>query len=148
MNKKATWAWADALYWFFYIPLTLIVIVALIVVPTSVLNSSVQPTNLDATIMQQRILNSLTPVSPILGYQEGQPYFDPKKAITYSTPQKKDFGVKIEAGETIYINEQYYKDARPLAGVGYKNYQGLYYVSGTSHPTIYIDQIYAPRYDQ
>jgi hypothetical protein len=147
VNKKATWAWADALYWFFYIPLTLVVIVALIVVPTSILNSSVQPTNLDATIMQKRILNSLTPTSPTLGYQESQPYFDPKQAIMYSTSQK-DFGVKIEAGETLYINRQYYEDARPLAGVGYKNYQGLFYVKGVSYPTIYIDQIYAPRYDQ
>jgi len=147
VNKKAFADW-DLIGWFFYIPLTLVVIVALIVVPTSVLNSSVQPTNLDATIMQQRILNSLTPTSPTLGYQEGQPYFDPKQAIAYSTPQKKDFGVKIEAGETLYINKQYYEDARPLVGVGYKNYQGLFYVSGTSYPIIYVDQIYAPRYDQ
>lgn len=147
MNKKAIAGW-KLIGFLFYIALTAVVVVALIVVPTSIINSSVQPTNLDAAIMQKRIINSLTPVSPVLGYQEGQPYFDPKRAITYSTPQKKDFGVKIEAGETLYINRQYYEDARPLSGVGYKNYQGLFYISGTSYPTIYIDQIYAPRYDQ
>jgi len=148
MNRRAIAGW-EILAWFFHLVLTLVVVVALFTVPSSVLNSSIQPTNLDALIMYKRILNSLTPTSPYLGYQEGQPYFDPKQAITYLPPEKKDFGVKIQAGETIYINKQYYLDARPLAGVGYKNYPGkLVYVKGTSYPTIFIDQIYAPRYDQ
>jgi|GEM_PF-5353027 len=147
MNKKATWVWADALYWFFYIPVTVIVIVALVVVPTSILNSSVQPTNLDATIMEQRILNSLTPMSPTLGYQKDFSVPNPAQAIKYSVSPKK-FGVKIDVDEVTYINKQYYEDAIPLAGLGYKKYENLFAVRGTNFGKVFISQVYAPNYEQ
>lgn len=152
MNKKATWAWADALYWFLYIPLTLIVIVALITVPTSILNNSVQPIALDATIMQQRIENSLTKkYSPTEGQIPATNVMILSQISKFQAPSinQKKYGIQIDADGTHYINKEYYEKTKDLVGMGYKGHSSEFFYSGKDGIKMAkIKQVYPPRYEQ
>lgn len=152
MNRKATWVWADALYWFFYLPLTVVIIVALVVVPSSILNSSVQPTNLDATIMRERMEQKLTPYSSETGTEKDFLISNPEKALfTLSLPgEHKKFGAKIKIStNNYYINKPFYDDAVHLAGIGYKRYEtSEFRITKEGITGFGIDQVFAPRYEQ
>lgn len=161
LNRKATWAWADALYWFFYIPLTLVVIVAIIVVPSSVLNNKVQPTAVDAAIMNERILGLL--IQQPLGVirEGGQIVVDPTQSLSSVKPytQKKKFGIRVNIGQKgvgakqYSFNQEtknYYIATYRLADAGYPYYYSRTWLLNKDYDVINldIDQIYPPRYEE
>lgn len=97
MHKKALWTPADILYWFFYIPFTVIILTLLIYLPTTIMENSVQPVALDAVIFEQRAYAKLTDYNPITGtnfrtlnVENAKPYL--------LTPTRKRFGYRLTAG--------------------------------------------------
>ena len=54
-KKKGMWAWADFLYFFFYISLTFVLAIALGGIPDSILNSMLQKGNLEYTTNNDRM---------------------------------------------------------------------------------------------
>jgi len=148
-NKKGTWAWADTLYWLFYIPLTFVVILSLVLTPARMLDQAVQPYQLDAAIMERRLTTSLYDYDHVLGTRYGVLTDSPKQAASFSMSEKA-FAYKISIGQQEYFgNKKFYKDARPLVPLRYKNFEKLEtYVSNGKEITVKIDQVYPPRYER
>lgn len=151
MNKKGI---SSEMYldWLIYAAITAVIVVAILVVPQSILNNSIQPTQLDIKIMQNRIENSLTKkYSPT----EGQiPAINVKVSEQISkfrppSEKQKKYGVKIEADGVHYINKEYYEKAKDLVGMGYKGQHYEFFYSGKEGNRLAkIDQVYPPRYEQ
>ncbi|VVB81069.1 Uncharacterised protein [uncultured archaeon] len=137
------------LYWFFYIPLTAFVIIALVTTPTSILNQSVQPFRLDAGITEERLYEKVSDYSPILGTQYGTltDQFDKNAALLLSD---KRYAYKISAGQKAYVaNKEFYEDAVPLAPIRYNRYTitKMFTSNGKQIP-VTIDQVYPKSYEK
>ncbi len=141
-NKKATWTWADTLYWFFYIPMTAAVILTLVIIPGRMIGTKVQPVTMDAAIFEERVVQHLKEYSPVTGSSDNM--MTTNKSMQFSLSQKK-FGYKItKDGKEYYGNQKFYDIARPLAPVKYHRFQSTKtYENGK---TVTIDQVYPKLY--
>jgi len=137
------------LYWFFYLPLTAIVIIALVKVPENILDTSIQPFELDAGITEQRLAQKVTQYSPVFGTQANTLTKDFKKrAVLYLS--EKRYGYRISAGgETYYGNKEFYEDAYPLAPFRYHRFTIHKRFNQNGKPVhVTIDQTFPLRYEK
>lgn len=122
---KGTWALADALYWFFYIPLTAIIIIALVTIPTNVMKATIQPVELDASIMEERLAMKIK----YSGLES-----------TRLTMSEKKHGYKVTIGkESVFGNKDFYEEAIPLTPIKHKRFT---YKDNKAT----IDQVYTEQY--
>ncbi len=143
-HKKATWAWADLIMWFFYLPMTAAVIYALVTVPQGILKTSVQPVELDAVIFQARTFQHLAAYSPATGAEYDTLTPNPEQALAYILSPKK-FGYKITIDSKKYsANEEFYDIAAPLAPVLYDRFIDTRKFNTN---TVTIDQAYPKKYE-
>ena len=148
-SKKGTWTWADTLYWFFYIPLTAFVVMALVIIPRGILNNAVQPFTLDAGIMQERLVQKITAFSPILGVQGKQLSDQFPKSATLSLSEKR-YAYKVASATQEYVgNKEFYEIAVPLAPIRFNRYSvnKPMFVNGVQ-TNIFIDQVFPKKYEK
>jgi len=143
MNKRGTWVWADTLYWFFYLPMTAIVIIALVVIPKSAMEAPISPGPLDAAIMEERLLQAATLNDPVFGSRQG--YYGSLPAAIRS---EKRFGFRVEAqGKESFFNKAFYEQASPLAPINYDRFiKSEKMREGSSVVEVEIDQVYPKEY--
>lgn len=139
MDKRGTWVWADTLYWFFYLPMTAAVIIALVVIPKSALDTQINPSLLDASITEERLLQGATLQDPIFGSRQG--HFGALPSLIRS---EKRFGYKIKAGdEESFFNKDFYEQAAPLAPISYDRFTKTETMrKGSNAVRVEIDQVY------
>ena len=144
-SKRGTWAWADLLYWFFYLPMTAAVIITLVIVPARLLNASVQPMPLDAALFEERVFQHLAEYSPVTGVDKTKLTDDVVSSTRFSLSQKR-FGYEIKIGDkTIYGRQQFYDIAKPLAPVRYDKFTAKKTIQNTP---IEITQLYPQKYEK
>lgn len=154
-NNKGTWTWADTLYWFIYIILTSVIIMALVILPMQVLNKSVQPFLLDAALVQENLFQRASayeyPYGTLytgLGTELG------KENVLLSHSQKKmAYKVTVrnkDTGETreYYGNKDFYDQAAPLAPLRYHQFINKRpYLTNESAYEVITDVVYPQEYD-
>jgi len=146
-HKKGTWAWADLLMWFFYLPMTAAVIYAIVTVPQGIIKTSVQPVELDAAIFQERAFQHLADYSPVTGADDNTLTPNADHALAYSLSPKK-FGYKITIdGKKFSPNEEFYDIAAPLAPVLYNRFtDAKQFKTKTGTASVTVDQVYPKKY--
>ena len=144
-NTKGTWVMADALYWFFYIPLTAIIVLALVIIPTNILRATVQPVELDASIMEERLSQKILAYSPMLGVETGQAG-NIKDAELVLSEKRFAYKVTVDKDSTIG-NQEFYDEAIPLTPIKHKRFthEATLVKEGKETPVV-IDQVYPERY--
>ncbi len=143
MDKRGTWAFADILYWFFYIPMTAATIIALVLIPQRLLATAVRPMPLDAAIFEERVIQNLAKYSPATGASnELTPNIN--MSLSFSLSQKK-WGYKIKIGQqSFYGNKQFYEIAVPIA----PNFDRFITNRTIGNTNVTIDQVYPKRYEK
>ncbi len=151
MNKKAQF---EMIWWIAYLPLTTAVILALVLIPSRMLDAAVQPYYLDAEIMEERIYNNLDYYDPALGTQKGTlttntDDFCKNNTIQMSMSQKA-FAAKANInGKDCYANKAFYKDAKPLTPVKYNLISSSRTYQTDKGPiTVNVEQIYPSKYEK
>ena len=145
---KGSWIWADALYWFFCLPLTAVIVIALIHIPGKLLLDSINPTDLDAAITEERIIHKISSHTPYTGTDRTEITSDPEKDNSLLLSEKKQ-GVEITAGEKkVVLNEEFYTYAKPIAKVRYSTFAMKTKMNKEGKAVIItIDQIFPKRYE-
>ena len=127
-SRRGTWTWGDLLYFIvFYIPMTLIVTVLLVSVPSNILDARIITGELDNVFLGERIFNKVSfkdigagRIYP--GVMEDRERFNVsllKDAFFF--PEDRNFAVKLSMdSRSVFYNEPFYEIARPLAPVRYK----------------------------
>jgi len=147
--------WTDTLYWFIYIILTSIIIIALVMIPMNILQRSVQPFVLDAALVQENLFARASAYSyPFGTAYTGQGIALGDEPLLLSHSQKK-MGYKvvvrnIRTGQTTeyFGNKDFYEQAAPLAPVRYHQFinQRPYY-QGDDQYEVTADIVYPQQYD-
>lgn len=141
-------AWTgDLLFMFFYLGMTAIVYVALVAMPSDVIEQTVQPIALDALIFDQRINQKLSAISAVRGIEHDTLTSDVSRALLLN-PSPKKYGAKITVGEnTIYYNQDYYEATYPLAPYKYHRFISEHSKLNNNQPVrITVDQTYPQTY--
>lgn len=148
-NNRGTWTMADMLYWLFYLPMTFIVMFALVFKPIDILSAGVNPSQLDAYIFQERTKEHLAQYSPITGVDYTRLTSDPREATAYRLSRKQfAFKLDITGYDTIYGNKDFYELAMPLAPIKYEQYEHTYNIPAESgDKTVTLNQVYPKRYE-
>lgn len=144
-GEQGTWVLADALYWFFYIPLTAIIIIALVTIPTSVLRATVQPVELDASIMEERLSQKITAYSPMLGQKIGE-VGELDGAKLQLSEKRHAYKVTV-AAKSVLGNQDFYDEAIPLTPIKHKRF--MFNTKMTKEGVLVpvtIDQVYPENY--
>lgn len=138
----------DIVFWLFYIPLTAFAVLALIIVPTSMLQNSVQPITMDAAIMQDRLFMKSSEFSPIFG-QTNKLTGNLNKSVALELSEKK-FAYNVSAGsQSVYGNKEFYEDAVPIASIKYDRFTSSRTLMSSSGPVVVtVDQIYPKSYEK
>ncbi|HLC32919.1 MAG TPA: hypothetical protein VJJ82_03770 [Candidatus Nanoarchaeia archaeon] len=152
-NTKGTWVLADALYWFFYIPLTALIVIALVTIPTSILRATVQPVELDASIMGERLAQKITAYSPVLGAQSGR-LGDITAANLALSEKRHAYRITVgdkSAEQSVVGNQDFYDEAIPLTPIKHKRFTfttTMIQKKSTEERIVpvTIDQVYPERY--
>jgi len=135
-NKRGQEEIAGIYFWLFYLPMTAIVVLALVITPQQILNQSFQPMPVDATIMEQRLQNKLSATSAIYGMQPGKLTSNVQENIALGLSDKA-YGFKITVdGQTFFGNQEFFEDAKPLAPVKYQLYTSSYEYTKNNQPVI------------
>ena len=151
-NKKATWVFADFLYFFFYVGLTFAIAITLVKIPDNLLNDRLQAGNLGPEINNDRINNILAYKNPVSGR------FDFNKIASVDVistetvnnalifPKNKKIALKFSIdGKDAYLDKNFYEIAKPLA---FKRYISLVtkkrvqVQTDKSWKTLTIDQVF------
>lgn len=145
MNKKAVNA--PIWYWFFYIPITIIIFVALAYYPGKVLTSSLQPIQLDAQISNENIKQKITAYSPVLGSRQRELAGPITETAKLRLSDKKYVYQVTADGQTYYSSKELYEDRAPLAPVKYTIHTTKNPFTYNNQPiTVTINQVYPKQY--
>jgi len=127
-NKKATWAWADFLYFFFYVALTFVLALAIGHIPDSILNSVLQKGNLEYTTNNARMDVMLAYKDPFSGKfdygrleSEGLVSVDTARNLLVFPKNKKIALALSLDGKTVYYKKGFYEIAKPLTPITYES---------------------------
>ena len=153
-RKKATWTWADILFWFVYIPMTAVAVVALVFYPEKIFAVSLQPMILDSSLMVERFQYQISDYDQFIGVREG--FLTPGKPDEVLTliPSEKRYAVKVLLGSDVWFpsktQKMFYEDALPLTGVRYKKFDKdfIYKDSKGKLVKAYISQIFPQVYEK
>jgi hypothetical protein len=151
-NKKATWVFADFLYFFFYVGLTFAIAIALVRIPDNILSAQLQSGNLGPELNNDRINTILAYKNPVSGR------FDFNKIASVDIisketvnnalifPKDKKIALKFTIdNRDAYLDKSFYEIAKPLA---FKRYTSLVTKKNVqvqtdkSWKTLTIDQVY------
>ncbi len=137
--RKGVWILSDILYWFFYIPMAVVVILFMVIMPEHIMNSAVQPIELDATITKELLFQKISDYSYPYGTEFSK--FNPTKSNTWLFLSQKNFGYKISNKESEFFGrELFYKEAEVLIGRNYKNF-------AEKRGDVTIELIYPNKYE-
>jgi hypothetical protein len=152
-NKRATWAWADFLYFFFYVGLTFVLALSISAIPDSILNSVLQKGNLEYTTNNARMDTMLAykdPYSGRLDYDR----LESEELISVDTarnllvfPQDKKVAIALSLdGKTFYYKKGFYDIAKPLTPITYESIinSRLVYTPKKEWKKLTIEQVYKP----
>ena len=144
---KRGFAPAEPIFYIAYLTMTFAVIMSLWYIPSKMIDAAVQPYNIDAAIMEQRIYSNLDAYDPMLGVQIGTLRKDPEN-MKFSVSEKA-FAVKATLpGKELYINKEFYKDAWPLTPARYEPFESTKsYQKDTVTVQVSIQQAYPPTYE-
>lgn len=120
-DKKAQ---SEDVFWFafFYFPLTMGVVIALVVTPTMLMSQSLQPVPLDEAILARQIHSRLWKTDLMTGKTSPFEYTGDLKGIDKTlTDRQMAYSVSIDAKEA-YYRKEYYELARPIAPFRYNPY--------------------------
>lgn len=146
-NKRAQ---AETPFWYglFYLPLTAIVILAIVIIPKNLMDKSVEPIPLDQQIQAKQTMSRLWETSTITGRTSPFQYTDDLTGInnTYSSKQMT-YLVKIGDKETIH-NKKFYEIAQPIAPFRYLPYSETRQINvkGTEKQ-LTIEEYYPKEYE-
>lgn len=144
--NKGTWALADALYWFFYIPMTAIIVISLVIIPTNVMKATIQPVELDASIMEERLSNKLTEYSPITGTNINK-VGDVNAANLILSQKRHAYKVAVDNLPPVFGNPDFYDEAIPLTPVKHKRFTSATEMKKKEKTSkVIIDQVYTEKY--
>lgn len=143
MHNKGTWIMADAVPWLLYVSMTAIIVMALVIIPTNILQSTVQPVELDASIMEERLAQKITAYSPVLGTQPGQSG-DLNQARLAMSEKRHAYKVTMGA-QSVVGNQDFYDEAIPLTPIKHRRFTYTTTLQGVKEP-VTIDQVYPERY--
>ncbi len=159
MKKGAVWG--SALYWVYYVVMTAFIIIAFVVIPSRVLDAVVQPVELDAALMEQRLFNKVTEYSPVSGFKAGVVSSDFRSSAALSISEKlfgyyvyfapfsadPDFVYRPGVDEVFYGNRDFFVVAEPLAPLKYKKFsESRRMKKGSSDVVVQLVQVYPKKY--
>ncbi|MBW3004421.1 hypothetical protein KY310_01145 [Candidatus Woesearchaeota archaeon] len=152
-NKKGTWAWADFLYFFFYVGLTFVLAIALGAIPDSILNSVLQKGNLEYTTNNDRMNTMLAYKDPYSGrfvYDK----IESENIISVDVarnllvfPENKKIAIALSLdGKTFYYKKDFYEIAKPLTPITYESVINtrLVQLPNKEWRKLTIEQVYKP----
>ncbi len=137
--------------WFFYVPLTAIVILALVTIPTRLLENSLHPIELDAAITKERLFQDINKVGSVYGVEPGviRPDFATRALLMGDKKWAYKLTVTTQGQNTpviVFGNEEFYRDAAPLAPVKYSLFQSERKYSSTV--SVKVDEVYPKKYEK
>jgi len=144
VHKKASSQLTDVLLFIFiYIPMTIVIVASLVTTPSKILTQSLQPMQLDATIMHERIIQQITYYSPLTGSHqrtiEGIPQF---------YPTNKRYANRASIGEQqYYFNKLFFDTAYPLAPVVYNKHSYYQHMNGENEILVETIHVFPKNYD-
>ena len=152
-KKKGMWAWADFLYFFFYISLTFVLAIALGGIPDSILNSMLQKGNLEYTTNNDRMDVMLAYKDPYSGRFD-YTTIQSTNIINNETvrnllifPKNKKIALALSLdGKTFYYRKGYYDIAKPLTPITYESVINtrLVQLPNKEWRKLTIEQVYKP----
>ena len=147
-NRRATWAAADVLYWFFYLPFTVLVVLALVIIPARVLDTAVRPVDLDAVVFEQRVKMKLTDFDPVLGSRFGVLRDFSSDELLF-VPSVKKFGYLLKVGDVKKFGDStnqklFYSLHVGFAGRKYSIFNRTFYFDDGK--TVDLSQVYPSKY--
>lgn len=153
-NKKATWAWADFLYFFFYVGLTFVLALAIGHIPDSILNSVLQKGNLEYTTNNARMDVMLSYKDPFSGRFDYE-MLESEDLISVDTvrnllvfPKNKNLALSLSLdGKTVYYKKGFYDIAKPLTPITYESIVNSRLVKTSKDKEwkkLTIEQVYKP----
>lgn len=142
---------AEGLLWFFYVPLTAVVILALVIIPTRLLENSLHPIELDAAIARERLYQDVNKVGPIYGVEAGLVRSDFATRALLMGDKKWAYKLTVTTqGQNtpviVFGNEEFYRDAAPLAPVKYSLFQSERRYGAMN--TVKVDEVYPKKYEK
>ncbi len=152
-KKKGMWAWADFLYFFFYISLTFVLAIALGGIPDSILNSMLQKGDLEYTTNNDRLNTILAYKDPFSGRFD-YTKIESDRLITNDTvrdllafPKDKRLALMVSLnGKKAFKNKGYYEIAKPLTPITYESVINtrLVQLPNKEWRKLTIEQVYKP----
>jgi len=137
--RKGMWTLSEMLYWFFYIPMAVVVFIAFVKIPNVILENAVQPVELDAALTKEMLFNRMSVFSYPYGTEFSE--FRPANSSTWLFLSPKKFGYMISfKDEKFFGNKYFYLDAKPLAGINYRNFAEV-------RNGILVDLVYPKKYE-
>lgn len=141
---------SEDVFWFalFYLPLTAIVVLSLVIMPKTLMEHSTQPIPLDEQIQSRQISSRMWQTSEVTGRTSP---FDYNEDITdlNKTYTKKQMAYAVTIGDkkTIY-NDDYYQMIKPIAEYRAKPFTEVrnVKVNGQTKQLV-IEQYYPKRYE-
>lgn len=152
INKKATWALADFLYFFFYVGLTFVIALLVVKIPDNHLNAMLQTGNLEQTVDNDRMSAMLAYKNPYSGRLDFNKISSAGLVNNQTVqdllifPKKRKVALMLGIdGKSFYFHKDYYEIAKPLAPVRYVSLVNKRFVEAQddkSWKTLMIEQVY------
>jgi len=143
MNKKAD-VTEGIVAAVLYLPLTAIIVFALVSMPTALIEKGLQPTAFDQEIEARQILAQLWETNEYTGRTSPFEYTTDLSEITKTETKKKlAYRVTIDGKEAIY-DESTYKDAKPIAPYIYSKHEEKLIVMVAGKPKELTIEVYYP----
>ncbi|RMD58275.1 hypothetical protein D6825_01385 [Candidatus Woesearchaeota archaeon] len=145
--SKGVWVLADIVYWFFYIPLTALVVIALVTFPQGMFKSVVQPQVLEAKIAEHRLFNKVSVFDPFLGSRKVVRDDFRQAASLYLS--EKPFAYRMSYdGEEYVGNRDFFDVAEPLAPIKYQKFVSERQLMKDGRKvSVKLEQVYPYEYD-
>lgn len=149
MNERGEWQGADALYFIVYILISLGVTVAVFWFPQRLLTSAIQPIEMDAAIMKERVSNQLRDVDSFVGWQRGALSKRPLGEVMGTfRPSAKRFGMRVGRGSEEWYHaeegKRLYDATVKLKPEGVKVFDGSVIVGSQ---VVQVSQAYPEQYE-
>ncbi|GEM_PF-4666576 len=146
-NKRAQ---SEDVFWFafFYFPLTIAVVLALIIMPKTLMEQSVQPVQLDEQVQARQIHSRLWETSTVTGRTSPFDYTSDLTGINNTYTKKlMAYTVTID-GKTTTHQKQFQDIAKPIAPFRYMPYTEIrnVEVNGVTKQLI-IEEYYPQKYE-
>ncbi|MBW2970048.1 hypothetical protein KY319_02900 [Candidatus Woesearchaeota archaeon] len=135
-------------YGFLFLPLTVIIVLAIIIMPRSIMGDSVQPVPLDEQVQAKQIMSRMWETNAITGRTSPFQYTGDLTGINNTYTKKlMAYSVTLDGKTTIH-QKQFYDMAKPIAPFRYLSYTEVRKVNvkGTEKQLI-IEEYYPKKYE-